>query len=261
MFTERDLPDNLAAAREAYAPETIVLQTDRDFESLEPAQAEELGLLVDSLDPTSYPDDWLPPNSPELLERYAGSDFLVGMPGDGGISWTRQTDPPIVFVKPRLEGSPNEFVAFLIAEAFVQLSLGTHEHCLAFFGDDYPDLVAAAETLLSPAGAYQLANALHDAYVGLQTRELFGDWAEDYPELFDAWHDAGKRLEPRLDELPTMLNSGRVSMGDAAELACAAIKHNVEIPSPFGPLDSEAYLTYGPEFAVQWTERTFDALD
>ena len=33
-----------------------------------------------------------------------------------------------------------------------------------------------------------------------------------------------------------------------------------EIPPPFDALDAAVYLDYGPVFAVEWAERTVDAL-
>ncbi len=256
MFDERALEGDLAAVHEAHSPDAVVLDAEQDFETLPPAQAEELGLLVDSLEPQSFPGSWLPDDAPELLRRHAGDELTIGKPGDGGVAWTRQTDPPLVFVKPRLEGSPDDFVDFLIAEAFVQLSLGIHEHPLGFFEERYSDLAGAVSGRLDPAETYQLAVALQDAHTGLQTREVFAGWEDEYPTLYDAWFDAGERLEPRLGELNEMLAQGRVSVGDATEFACAAVKHAVEIPSPFGVLDSEVYLTYGSEYAVKWAEKT-----
>jgi len=113
MFTERALSGDLAAVREAYAP-----------------------------DP---------------LHRYAGGDFTVGLPGDGGVAWTTQTAPACVLVKPRLETSPPDFVDFLVAEALVQTSLDEPEGFPAFFGERYRDLAAVTDGRLGPSGTYQLA--------------------------------------------------------------------------------------------------------
>jgi len=261
MFEARDLAPALAAVRDEHAPAALVLDCARDFETLPPAQAEDLGLLVDSLDPTSYPAARVPADAPALLERYASGEFTVGAPGDGGVAWTRQTDPPVVLVKPRLEGSPAPFVDFLVAEALVQVGLDVPEQFLGFFGERYPDLAAAVADRLDPAGAYQLAAALYEAYLGLSTREVFAGWEDDHPELFDAWLDAGERLDPRLADLPGELATGSVSFGDAAELACSAIKHGTEPPTPFGALDTPAYREYGADFAVQWAEKTFSRMD
>jgi len=260
-FAERDLSPALAAVREAHAPNALVRDADRDFETLPSARAEELGLLVDSLDPVSYPASWLPPDAPEVLVRYASAEFTIGAPGDGGVAWTRQTDPPVIFVKPRLEGSPDAFVDFLVAEALVQVGLDVPEQFLGFFEEHYSDLADAARDHLDPVETYQLAAALYDAYLGLHTRETFATWETDYPGLFDAWVDAGERLEPRLSRLSSDLATESTDFGDAAELACAAVKHGTEPPTPFSALDAPAYREYGADYAVQWAEKTFEKLD
>ncbi|WP_436930203.1 DUF7089 family protein [Halosimplex halobium] len=261
MFSERDLQPELAAVRDEHAPGAVVLDCARDFETLPAAQAEDLALVTDAFDPRSYPEAWLPADAPELLRRYASDELTVGAPGDGGVAWTRQTEPPVVLVKPRLEGSPDAFVDFLVAEALVQVGLDRPEHFLGFFGERYRDLAAAAEDRLDPTGTYQLAAAVYDAYLGLHTRETFAGWADDHPDLFDAWVDAGERLEPRLDDLSTELARGETGFGDAAELACAAVKHGTEPPTPFGALDTDAYREYGADYAVEWAEKTFDRLE
>ncbi|WP_336001169.1 DUF7089 family protein [Halorientalis halophila] len=262
MFESRDLDGALAAVRDESAPDALVLHTERDFETLDPAVAEELGLLVESLDPVSYPPEWLPADAPDQLREYAGSEFTIGLPGDGGVAWTRQTDPPVVFVKPRLRTSPDPFVRFLIAEALVEVGLDLPESFLAFFGARYADLDAAVP--LEPAGVYQLAAALYTAYCGLHTREVFADWETDHPDLFDAWVDAGERLEPRLGDLSTEVARGQTEFATAAELACSAVKHaaddRLEIPSPFAALDTAAYARTGPEYAVEWARKTFEKL-
>jgi hypothetical protein len=259
MFETRDLSAPLTVVREAHAPDAVVLDCERDFETLPPAQAENLGLLVESLDPVSYPASWVPSDAPAPLDQYASDAFTVGAPGDGGVAWTRQTDPPVVLLKPRLEGSPPSFVDFLLAEALVEVGLDRPEHFLGFFAEQYPDFAVATD--LDPAGAYQLAAACYDAYLGVHTREVFAGWESTHPELFAAWLDAGERLDPRLADLPADLASGSTDFGDAAELACAAVKHGIEPPAPFGPLSTEAYREYGAEFAVQWAETTFERLD
>jgi len=261
MFSERDLSTGLSAVRGEQAPGALVLDCARDFETLPAAQAEDLALVTDALDPRTYPDEWLPADAPELLRRYASDELTVGAPGDGGVAWTRQTEPPVVLVKPRLEGSPDAFVDFLVAEALVQVGLDRPEHFLGFFGERYRDLAAAGEGRLDPTSTYQLAAALYDAYLGLHAREVFADWDGDRPELFDAWVDAGERLEPRLADLSTELARGETGFGDAAELACAAVKHGTDPPTPFGALDTDAYREYGADYAVQWAEKTFDRLD
>jgi hypothetical protein len=259
MFEERDLSGELSGVREGHTSGAIVLDTERDFETLPPVVAESLGLLVDSLSPASYPTEWLPESAPEQLFEYASEAFTVGMPGDGGVVWTTQTDPPAVLVKARLEGSPAEFIDFLVAEALVQIGLDVPEQFLPFFGASYADLDGAVS--LPPADTYQLAVALCEAYVGLHTREVFREWGDRFPGLYDAWRDAGERVEPRVSDLPEAVALGRTDFADAAELACSAIKHDIEVPTPFGALDSEAYREYGPNYAVQWAETTFEQLE
>ncbi|ELY55001.1 DUF7089 family protein [Natronolimnohabitans innermongolicus] len=275
MFEARDLSSPVAAVRDEHAADAQVYDCDRDFETLPPAQAEELGLVVDALEPASYPADWLPADAPQLLARYASSDLTIGMPGDGSVAWTRQTEPPVVIVKPRVEGSPEAFVDFLLAEAFVEVGLDVPEHFLGFFEDRYLEL---DETVaLDSNGTYQVAAALYDGWVGLQTREVFADWhagtdadtdtdtatdadAGAHPELADAWQDAGNRLEDRVSGLSRAVARGETDFADATELACASIKHAIELPAPFAALDTEAYRDHGPEYAIRWAEKTFDAL-
>jgi len=258
MFDERSLSDALAAVRDEHAPGTLVFDCERDFETLDPAVAENLGLRVDAFDPHSYPDEWVPADAPDELRRYAGGEFTIGMPGDGGVAWTRQTDPPVVFVKPRLTGSPGAFVDFLLAEALVEVGLDVPEHFLGFFEERYRELTAV--TPLDPAGDYQLAAALYTAFVGLQTREIFADWGDEYPGLFDAWVDAGERLEPRLGDLAGEMARGQTEFPAAAELACSAIKHGIQVPAPFAALDTSAYRQNGPAYAVEWAKKTFERL-
>ncbi|GAB3678550.1 DUF7089 family protein [Halopiger thermotolerans] len=258
MFEARELSASVEAVRERHAPETKVFDCERDFETLPPALAEDLGLVVDALEPATYPASWLPEDAPKLLARYASSDLTIGMPGDGSIVWTRQTEPPVVLVKPRVEGTPEPFLNFLLAEAFVELGLEVPEHFIGFFEDTYPDLDRAVE--LDPNGTYQVAAALFDGWVGLRTREVFADWHEENPELADAWQDAGARLEDRVSELPRAVARGETDFADATELACAAIKHAIELPAPFAALDTDAYRDHGPEYAIRWAEKTFESL-
>ncbi len=264
MFSERAIDtgpaaDELAAVRERHAPDALVLDCERDFETIDPAVAEELALLAERLEPHTYPAEWVPESAPQQLHRYASDEFTIGMPGDGGVAWTRQTDPPTVFVKPRLAGSPETFIAFLLAEALVEVGLDVPEHFLGFFEDQYAELSAAVP--LDPSETYQLAAALYTGYVGLESREVFADWADDCPVLFDAWVDAGERLEPRLSGLSGELARGETAFPAAAELACSAIKHQVEVPSPFAALDTTAYLDHGSTYAVEWARKTFEKLD
>ena len=257
MFTERSLSSPLDTVRERHAPGALVLDCESDFETLPPAQAEELGLVTDGLDPITYPDEWVPPDAPDILARYAGSDFTIGLPGDGSVAWTRQTTPPVVLCKPRLDGTPDSFADFLVAEALVELGLGVPEQFLGFFGEQYPEFAAVTRETLDPADTYQLATACYDAYLGLQTREVFAGWDGD---LFEAWLDGGEQLEGRLEELPRAIARGETSFAEAAELACSAIKHAGELPAPFDALDASAYLDHGPSYAIEWADRSLDSL-
>jgi hypothetical protein len=263
MFSERTLDEEVAAVRQAHAPDAVVLDTARDFKTLDPAVAEQLGLRADAISPLEYDPAWVPADAPEVLHRLAGDEFTVGAPGDGGVTWTHQTDPPFVLVKPRLEGSPASFVRFLVAAALVEAGTDLPEHFLGFFGETYPDLAAA--TPLSPADTYQLANALYEAYVGLTTCETFTEWADDHPSLHEQWVDAGDRLRPRLDGLSREVATSETSFAEAAELACAAVRHASEdgptLPTPFAALNTTAYRHHGPEYAVEWAEKTFEKLN
>ncbi|MBV0925556.1 hypothetical protein KTS45_15220 [Halomicroarcula limicola] len=260
MFTERSLSGEPAAVRSAYAPDALVLNCERDFETLDSAVAEQLLLVTDSVDPLAYDPSWVPDDAPEELHRFAGSDLTVGMPGDGGVAWTHQTEPPCVFVKPRLETSPTPFVEFLIAEALVEVSLDEPEHFLGFFGERYPEFARVVGDRLGPVDTYQLAAALYDAYLGLQTRAAFETWGEDYPDLYDAWADAGERLEPRLSDLAGEVARGQTEFAAAAELACSGVKHGLSLPAPFAALDTDAYREHGADYAVQWAETTFEKM-
>lgn len=257
MFTERTLSEEVTTVRQRHAPEALVLDCAENFETLPSAQAEELLLVTASIDPVTYPSAWLPPDAPEVLQRYAGSDLTIGMPGDGSVVWTRQTDPAVVICKPRLDESPDAFADFLLAEALVEVGLDEPEHFLGFFEAEYSRLAEVTAELLSPVETYQVAAACYDAYLGLQTRETFADWNGP---LFDAWVDAGERLEPRIDGLPGEMARGSTRFADATELACSAVKHAGELPPPFEALNTTVYLDYGAEYAVQWAERTVEAL-
>ncbi len=258
MFSERNLSEPVWTIRANHAPDALVLDCASDFETIPAPQAEELGLLTDRLDPAQYPEEWLPADAPEVLKQYASTDLTIGMPGDGSVVWTHQTKPPVIFCKPRIESSPESFTQFLVAEALVEVGLDKPEHFLGFFEEQYVDFADATRERLSPVETYQLAAACYDAYLGLQTRELFATWDG---ELFDAWIDAGERLEPRLGKLSRLISRGRLSFAEATELACSAIKHGGEIPAPFDALDAEAYLDHGPAYAVEWAERTIESLD
>jgi len=260
MFSERSLSPSLVAARTAHSPESTVLEVAQDFETLPPAVAEDLGLFADALDPASYPAEWLPADAPHMLEQYAGSTFTIGMPGDGTVVWTAQTEPPTVLLKKRAEGTPDAFLDFLVAEAFVQIDHGVPEQFLPFFGPEYAALAEA--TGLGPADVYQVAAALFDGWVGLQTRETFRSWGDEpkFEPLYEAWVDAGERLEGRLDELSGSVARGEMTFPEATEYACSAIKHDLDLPTPFGALDTDAFGEYGADYAVQWAEKTVASL-
>ena len=251
MFSERTLSDELDRVRAAHAPDALVLDCERDFETLDPAVAEDLLLVTDSVDPLSFSPEWVPAEAPEALHAFASSDFTVGMAGDGGVAWTCQTGPPVVLVKPRLAGSPDTFVDFLVAEALVEVGLDVPEQFLGFFGERYPEFAAVTDEQLDPVGTYQLAAALFDA---------FADWADEVPDLFDTWVDAGERLEPRLGGLAEEVALGQTDFPAAAELACSAIKHGIEVPPPFAALSTSAYREHGPEYAITWAEKTLASL-
>ncbi len=260
MFSHRELSPVLSAARQQYAPEAVVLDVAQDFETLPPAVAEDLGLLVEKLDPATYPTAWLPDNAPRALHNYASSAFTIGMPGDGTVVWTDQTEPPTVLLKKRAEGTPETFLEFLVAEAFVRIDCGVPEHFLAFFGEQYA--VLAEQTGLGPADVYQIAAALFEGWVGLQTREVFASWSDD-PELeplSETWADAGQRLDGRLADLSRSVAHGEMTFPEATEYACSAIKHGRELPTPFAALDTDAYREYGADYAVQWADKTVAAL-
>lgn len=259
MFGERELSGELDEVRDAHASGALVFDAESDFETLDPDVAENLGLRVDSLSPLSYPAEWVPEDAPRALHRLASGTFTIGAPGDGGVTWTRQTDPPVVLVKPRLEGSPTGFVEFLVAEALVEAGSDLPEQFLGFFGERYDDLDAG--TPLSPADTYQLAVALFDAFVGLHTRDVFRDWVDERPALYEQWADAGGRLEPRLADLPGEVATGGTDFADAAEFACSAVKHGLDLPAPFAALDTTTYRHHGAEYGVRWAEKTFETLE
>ncbi|QDX40212.1 hypothetical protein [Salarchaeum sp. JOR-1] len=255
MFEARDLPPDVERVRDDHASDAVVLDTSSDFETLPGYALDDIATRADALTPTAYDPDWLPDDSPELLRRLASGDLVVGMPGDGSVAWTRQTDPEFVLVKPRVEGAPDDFVDFLVAEALVELGLGLPEHFLGFFADAYPEFASAVDA--DPTTTYQVALAAYDAYRGLHTRDVFASWEGDQARLHDAWRDAGDRLHPRLDDLSSEVARGTTDFGDAAELACSAVKHNIDVPTPFGALDTLAYRDHGPQYAVKWAEKLF----
>ncbi len=260
MFSQRELSSTLSAVRDQQAPAAVVVDVKQDFEILPPAVAEDLGLFVAALDPATYPTDWLPADAPQALQRYASSTFTVGMPGDGTVVWTDQTEPPTVLLKKRAEGTPEDFLEFLVAEAFVKIGCGVPEHFLPFFGKQYAAL--AEQTALGPADTYQVAAALFEGWVGLQTREVFESWADDpsLEPLYETWLDAGQRLDGRLNDLSRAVAHGEMTFPETTEYACSAIKHGRELPTPFAALDTDAYREYGADYAVQWAAKTIAAL-
>ncbi|WP_435073816.1 DUF7089 family protein [Halorubrum sp. HHNYT27] len=284
MFSSRPLDDDLDAVRGDHAPGSPVLDVDADFETLPPAAAEDLGLFVDSLSPASFPTEWLPDDVPALLRRYAGPTFTVGLPGDGTVVRTTQTDPQTVLVKKRAEGTPDGFLAFLIAERLVQVGVsppagslpdGTPpdrlpESFLPFFGDRYRNLDAAirrpdpdtgaSTTGYGPNDVFQVAVALYDAWVGLHTRDVFASWEGRHPRLYDAWVDAGTRLEGRLGDLVGEVARGETDFASATEYACSAVRHGLDLPAPFAALDTGAYRERGAPYAVKWAEKTFESM-
>ncbi|MFB6300909.1 MAG: hypothetical protein ABEH65_11680 [Halobacteriales archaeon] len=256
MFTERKLPPALASVRDEHASEVRCFDCDRDFDTLDSPFLDDLATFADSLDLLSYPVEWIPPSSPDILDRIAGSDLVIGYPEHGSVTWTRQTDPPTVLIKPRARGSPSTFVEFLIAEAFVEIGTGLPEHFLGFFEDRYREF---ATPDLSGAERYQLAAALYDAYIGLHTREIFESWSEDHPALYDAYTDAGERLAPRVADIIGEVGRGTTSFADAAELACAGVNHGLDLPAPFDALDASVYREHGADYAVRWAEKVLTA--
>ncbi len=258
-FERRSLPDDLAAVRRVHAPDALVLDVDRDFEILPPAAAEELGLLVDALDPASYPDGWLPPDAPAALARIAGPEFTIGAPDDGTVVRTGQTEPPTVLVTRRAAGTPEDFLDLLIAEALVHAGAGRPENALAHLGGRYRELADALA--LGPVELYQVAAALFDAWLGLAFRETAAGWADDHPRLHAAWTDAGARLTDRLDGLTDEVATGETSLPAATEFACAAIGHDLALPAPFDALADPAHREHGAAYAVRWATRVFGDVD
>ena len=302
MFSSRSLDADLDAVREEHAPESPVIDVDADFETLPPAAAEDLGLFVDGLSPASFPAEWLPDEVPELLRKYAGPAFTIGLPGDGTVVRTTQTDPQTVLAKKRAEGTPDDFLAFLIADRLVQIGVSPTpgslldgaasgsrsdgaasgsrsddaspdrlpDSFLPFFGERYRDLDAAirrpdpgtgaSTTGYGPTDVFQVATALFDAWVGLYTRDAFASWEGRRPRLFDAWLDAGDRLEGRLGDLSGEVARGETDFASATEYACSAVRHGLDLPAPFAALDTAAYRDRGAPYAVKWAEKTFGSM-
>ena len=199
----------------------------------------------------------------ELLQAAFGAGALgVAVVGDqfqAGRITGLQVEAEPVQAQARAEGTPAEFLDFLIAEALVQIGADVPEHCLPFFGERYRDLAAVGD--LGPSETYQLAVALYEAWVGLQTREVFRDWAGEQDRLHAAWADAGSRLTDRLSDLAGAVARGEMTFVAATEFACSAVKHDLDLPAPFSALDTQAYRDHGPDYAVRWAEKTFEKLD
>lgn len=259
MFEAYRPTGDLAALQAALEPTPLVLECERDFETLPTESVYELAMLTDDLAPLSVDPDWIPRDGPSHLQDLDDADPIIGLPGDGGVTWTRQTSPPAVLIKPRLAGAPTAFRDFLVAEALVQLREEVPETMLEFFGERYPALQTAAND--DPDLAYRLGISLHDGWCGHVTRSTFAGWTDSFPDLHAAWVDAGDRVQPRLEELPGLLAAGEMGFGAATELACSAIKHDCALPAPFDALTVAAFRDHGPDFAVRWTERTLAELD
>lgn len=259
MFTAHHLTPELEELRDELLPSALVLECEQEFEAMPEDWVYELALITESFDPLSHPEEWIPTDAPPSVGRLADGEPSIGMPGDGGISWTAQTEPPLVFLKPRLQGVPEGFRDFLIAEALLQCSLGLPEEPVGWLGEEYPAFQEAAGG--APDAAYRLAAALMEGWNGLETRDHFATWESGYPGLHHAWVDAGDRLVERIDSLPRLVANGTLSFVDATELACSAIKHELALPSPYDALDEDAFREHGPAFAIRWTAETVGESD
>lgn len=256
MFSEYELGDDLRDLSESHGCDVRVVTAERDFEILPEEGLYEIALITEEISPTPASADWLSAESPSALTRLTKNDIAVGLPGDGGVTWTAQTTPALIIVKPRLTGAPSDFIDFLVAEAILQLARGHPEHLLAFFGDNYRSLERAVndDTDL----AYRLAVSLFMGWQGLDTRPTFQTWENEYPRLGEAWSSAGDHLEDRVNALPALMADGSLGFGAATELACSALKHDLSLPAPFRALDVTAFRDHGARFAVTWAERTYD---
>lgn len=259
MFSDFALAGDLASYRDDRAPSVRVLETDQEFETMPTDWLYELALITEDIAGTDVEESWIPADAPNALTQLTGTDPVIGAPGDGGVTWTRQTTPPLVFLKPRSAGIPESFRAYLIAEAITDIHLEHPEHPLAFFAGTYPELQEALGG--DPGLTYRLGAALTEAWCGLGRRSEIATWAGVYPTLYAAWGDAGDRLTGRIESLPSELANGSIGFAAATELACSAIKHDIDLPHPFDALDVAAFREHGPSFALRWTERTVEQLD
>lgn len=258
MFDALSLTEELATLRDDVAPAVRVVETEQEFETMPTEWLFELALITDDLHPLAHPDTWVPAEALPAARRTTERDPTIGMPDDGSVSWTRQTDPSMVFVKPRASGLPETFRDLLIGEALIEVSGDYPETPVCFFQDAYRSV---QEAVGSPTVAFQLAAALRTGWIGRETRDVFQGWESSYPALYDGWVDAGERLEGRVNELSALMAADELSIADATELACNAIKHDIPLPAPFAAIDVDAYTEQGAPFARRWIEETaVDAL-
>ena len=257
MFATRDLSPPVAAWQTEVLPDARVVDCGREFDVLPADLTYELALFTDAVTPVTYPDTWIPGDAPSHLQRYTGSNPVVGRPGQGSVTWTRQYDPPVVIVKPRGRDLPESFLAFVLAEALLVCSLGLPEHPLGFFEGNYQEL---QDIVGEPAPTARLAGALFDAWIGLHTRPRYRGWANDHPELLAAWEEAGRLLDDRIANLQDRRTSGSIDFLEATDIACSAIKHGHDLPSPYQALAVDRYRTEGAPYALRWVERTINAV-
>lgn len=257
MFAARDCSATVHGLREEVLADGLVVDCAREFDVLSEDLLYELALFTDDVDPIPYPDDWIPDDAPDPIARLAGADPVVGRPGQGSVTWTRQFDPSLVIVKPRGRELPDRFLDFRLAEAILVCSLDVPEHPLGFFRGRYPVLQA---TVGDPDAAMRLASALYEAWIGLTVRPRFEAWAEDHPTLHEGWKEAGRLLADRVAELPALRADGSIDFLEATDLACSAVKHGYDLPAPFGALGVNAYRTEGATYALRWLERTVASL-
>ncbi len=251
MFSERTLPDALERLRDEHAAGCLVLQCEQEFETMPAEWVYDLALVTEDIRPLSHPAAWIPEDAIPAIERTAGVDPAIGMPDDGSVTWTRQSEPPLVLVKPRASQLPDAFRQFLIAEALVEVGMGVPETPVCFFEERFPEVHAIMD---EPTAAFQVAAALRRAWIGRQTRNVFSAWDGAYPSLQQAWQDAGDRLAGRVEDIPTLLAENELAFAEATELACNAVKHGIALPAPFDALDVEAYVDQGAPYALRWLE-------
>lgn len=252
MFSERALPDDLDRLREEHAVDCQVLDSAQEFETMPEEWVYDLALVTEDIHPLAHPAEWIPEDAIPAVQRTAGVDPAIGMPDDGSVTWTRQTEPPLVLVKPRASQLPETFRKFLIAEAIVEVGMDLPETPVCFFRDRYQEV----ESILGePTAGFQVAAALRRAWIGRQTRDVFSGWADAYPPLHRAWRDAGDRLEGRVENIPALLTANELEFAGATELAGNAIKHGIDLPAPFDALDVTAYADEGAPYALAWLEK------